>query len=293
MAMKDAILKKQIGGIIYELMVKTSTANVMIDDSTTLETKLTQMLADIKDSKDKLAALLGDDAASSITGQIQEAIQEAVDALTNEEDSTSLAGKIKAINDSVTAINDSSTGILATAKKYTDDQIGLSGTAYPTVKAYVDSVKDDINAGIAGAFHFKGTVDYVKDLPTEDVSSGDVYQVKYTGETGTTVLNAEYAYNGTEFVELGSVIDLSAYYTATQTTEAINSAKEAAIEAAATDATSKANAAKEGAIEAASSALNAYKEINDAVVAQKARFIVSATQPEDLTEADVWAQIVE
>lgn len=350
MAMKDAILKKKIGEVIYELMVKTTTTNVMVDDTTTLAEKLTTMLADIKDSKDKLAVLLGDEAATSITGQIQTAVQDAVDALTNEDDASSLAGKIKTINVSLAAINDSSTGILATAKKYTDDQIGLSGTAYSTVKAYVDAVKSDINASIAGAFHFKGSVNYVSELPTEGVSTGDVYQVKYAGESGTVELNGEFAYNGTEFVELGSMIDLSAYYTAQQTIEAINTAKAAAIETAAADATSKADAAKTAAIEAAAAdatskadaaktaaiqaaaadatskadaakaaaieaaatdatakanaaqaaaeqtaanALNEYKTANDAVVAQKARFIVSATQPEDLTEADVWAQIVE
>ena len=345
---KNAILKKKIGDVLYELMVKTTAEMVQIDDTTTLAAKLVTMLADIEDSKTKLATLLGEDAAQSITGQIEAAVKDAVDAINNEEDETSLAGKVKAINEQITAMQDESTGILATAKAYTDDKIGLSGTAYNTVKEYVDAVKGEINASVAGSFHFKGTVDYVDLLVTEGANEGDVYQVKYAGtstDAGTEPLNAEYAFNGTEYVELGSVLDLSAYSTTEQTTAAINTAKTEAIEAAAADATSKANtakteavaaaaadattkadAAKAAAIEAAATdattkadaakaaaieaaAADATTKANaaeenannytdaeivkvNATVETKARFLVGEEVPEDLTEADIFAQIV-
>lgn len=55
-----------------------------------------------------------------------------------------------------------------------------------------------------GAFHFRGTKDSVGELPA-DASNGDVWIV---GES-------EYAWNGTEWVELGSVVDLSGYVTLT------------------------------------------------------------------------------
>lgn len=300
---KNVILKKKIGDIIYELRMKTSTAMVYVDDTTTLAAQLTTMLADISDSKTKLAALLGDDQATSITGQIETAVNDAIAAIENEEDPDSLAGRIVALENAVAAINDESTGILATSKAYTDEKIGLSGTQYTTVKDYVDSVKTDLNASIAGAFHFKGTVDYVDLLPTEGVSTGDVYQVRYRGEStaaGTTELNAEYAYDGTSFVELGSVIDLSAYSTTEQVTSAINTAKQGAIDAAAADATSKANAAQSAAEATAQGKLDeAVGTINNSIsgltttVNGKARFIVSEEEPTDLTESDVWAQVVE
>ena len=274
---KDAILRKKIGETIFDLMVKTTSAMVYVDDTTTLKTKLEAMLADIADSKGKLATLLGDDPAQSITAQIETAVNNAVAALEDADDPDSLAGKIAAINVAINTINDGETGILAQAKKYTDDKIGLSGTAYTDVKSYVDAVKAEINAATAGAFHFKGVVDYVKDLPTENVQAGDVYQVRYAGETGENPLNAEYAYDGTQFTELGSVIDLSAYYTSEQTVAAINTAKQEAIAAAAADATTKADNAKNEAI---------------AVAVQRARFFVQAEQPEDLTEYDIWAQVV-
>ena len=300
---KNVILKKKIGEVVYDLLVKTSVGQVAYDDSTTLAAKLETMLADISDSKTKLAALLGDDAASSITGQIDAKIKEALDAVKNEEDPTSLAGKIKAVTEAVAAINDPATGAVATAKAYTDEKVGLNGTGYTNVKDYVDAVKTEINSAIAGAFHFKGTVNYVDLLPSSDVANGDVYQVKYAGtstEAGVVELNAEFAYDGTKFVELGSVVDLSAYSTTAQMTSAIATAKSEAIDAAAADATSKANTAKSEAISEATATAaadattkaDAAKDAAIAVATTKARFLVSDVQPEDLTEADVWAQVI-
>ena len=300
---KNVILKKKIGEVVYDLLVKTSVGQVAYDDSTTLAAKLETMLADISDSKTKLAALLGDDAASSITGQIDAKIKAALDAVKNEEDPTSLAGKIKAVTEAVAAINDPSTGAVATAKAYTDEKVGLSGTGYTNVKDYVDAVKTEINSAIAGAFHFKGTVNYVDLLPSSDVANGDVYQVKYAGnssDAGVVELNAEFAYDGTKFVELGSVVDLSAYSTTTQMTGAIATAKTEAIETAAADATSKANTAKSEAINEATATAaadattkaDAAKDAAIAVANTKARFLASDVQPEDLTEADVWAQVI-
>ena len=241
---KNLVLKKKIEGIIYDLYVKTSIEQVDYDDATTLAAKLQTMLTDIADSKEKLAALLGEGSATSITEQINTAVQAAVDAINNDSDPTSVAGKIKAVQAAVDAINNETTGILATAKAYTDAQIGFSGDetlAGKTVKQYV-------------------------------------------GEEGTKELNAEYAYNGTTFVELGSILDLSAYSTTAQVESLISTAKSEAIEAAATDATTKADAV--------TAALNEYKTSNDAVVATKARFIVGTDIPEDLTESDVFGMIV-
>lgn len=292
---RQAILKKKIDNAIVELLIKTSSAMVYVDDTTTLETKLTEILTDINTCKTQLSTLIGDDPASSITGQIEAAVNEAVEALTNAEDPDSLAGKIAAINTTIEAMQNETTGILATAKAYTDEKVGLSGTAYTTAKEYTDAMKDEVKASLAGAFHFKGNVDYVDLLPTEGAVEGDVYQVKYRGtstEAGTEPLDAEYAYNGTEFVEFGSNVDLSAYSTTEQTTAAINTAKTEAIEAAATDATTKANTAKTEAIAASAEALDTAIEGVNTTMATKARFLVSETEPEDLTESDVWAQIV-
>ena len=50
-------------------------------------------------------------------------------------------------------------------------------------------------------FTFKGTVDYVGDLPASGNTNGDLYIVKYAGSSGTDPLNAQYAWgddNGTD-----------------------------------------------------------------------------------------------
>lgn len=215
---KNTILKKKINDVVYELMIKTTSTMVYVDDTTTLANKLQTMLDDINTSKEQLSTLIGEDEATSITSQIESAVSEAIDALNNEEDSESLAGKIKALNTTISNMNDNDNGILSLAKKYTDDKIGLSDTQYSTVKEYVDKVKDDITTTLGSAFHFKGVVDYISQLPTDNNSNGDIYQVKYRGTEGENPLNAEYVYNGTEWIELGSILDLSSY----STTEEVN-----------------------------------------------------------------------
>ena len=77
---------------------------------------------------------------------------------------------------------------------------------------------------ISAVLQFKGTVNYENQLPTENVKAGDVYHVKYSGESGTNGLNAEYVYIEGRWEELGPVVDFSAYYTKSQTDSAISTA---------------------------------------------------------------------
>ena len=82
----------------------------------------------------------------------------------------------------------------------------------------------EINSKVAGAFHFRGEASRFEDgvlyHMVEDseqaitASAGDVYQLN----------DKEYAYDGTEWVELGFSLDLSNYYTKVQTDSAISTA---------------------------------------------------------------------
>ena len=75
--------------------------------------------------------------------------------------------------------------------------------------SFVKEAVDDVKADLAAAFKFKGVVATMADLEAIiDPANGDVYQVTNAG-TGRT--NAEYAYNGSAWVELGTTIDLSGY----------------------------------------------------------------------------------
>lgn len=66
---KNAIMKAKIEGIITELLVKTNAANVYVDDSTTLASKLSSIIADIatKASTEELTTGLAGKADKSHT----------------------------------------------------------------------------------------------------------------------------------------------------------------------------------------------------------------------------------
>ena len=63
--------------------------------------------------------------------------------------------------------------------------------------------KTEIDNKLAGAMNYKGTKAAVAKLPSSGNATGDVWHVTATG--------GEYAWNGTAWEELGSVIDLSGY----------------------------------------------------------------------------------
>lgn len=66
--------------------------------------------------------------------------------------------------------------------------------------------KEEVDGLVSGVFHFKGEAESVEALPAASAENvGHVYQVG----------DIEYASNGTEWVELGFVVDLSSYATKT------------------------------------------------------------------------------
>lgn len=83
-----------------------------------------------------------------------------------------------------------------------------------TVSVDDSALETFINQKTAGLWHFKGTVATVSALPLSGNNEGDVYHVNENG--------GEYAWNGTSWVELGSVIDLSAYQVKSVDTTADN-----------------------------------------------------------------------
>lgn len=85
---------------------------------------------------------------------------------------------------------------------------GDNTTAIATT-SFVKEACDDIKADLASAFKFKGIVANIAELEAiENPSNGDVYQVTNPG-TGKT--NAEYAFDGNSWIELGTEVDLSGY----------------------------------------------------------------------------------
>lgn len=73
-----------------------------------------------------------------------------------------------------------------------------------TINNTLADLKSKVNA-LSGAFNFKGKKDTFDDLP-KDAATGDVWQVA----------DKEYAWNGTEWVEFGSEVNLDNYVTKTE-----------------------------------------------------------------------------
>jgi len=102
---------------------------------------------------------------------------------------------------------------LAIELKAALDSKAESGTSladYGILDAYT---KTQIDTMLSGAFTFKGAKDYYNELPTTGNSVGDVWQVRYSGTSGTTLWDAEFAWDGEAWIELGSIfnVDLSGY----------------------------------------------------------------------------------
>ena len=69
--------------------------------------------------------------------------------------------------------------------------------------------KQEVDGKVSSVYKYKGTVASYSNLPSTDLTVGDVYNVESTGDN--------YAWTGTVWDKLGGDIDLSEYYTKTQT----------------------------------------------------------------------------
>lgn len=69
--------------------------------------------------------------------------------------------------------------------------------------------KTEIDSKISSVYKYKGSVASYEDLPSEDLTIGDVYNVETDG--------SNYAWNGVTWDKLGGDVDLSNYYNKTQT----------------------------------------------------------------------------
>ena len=116
--------------------------------------------------------------------------------------------------------------VIETVKVRNNGETGFSPLQVTTDKAVeIDLSGYAKTSDISSVLQFKGTVDYVKDLPeTETVKEGDVWHVRYSGSEGTSGLNAEYVYINGGWELLGPVVDLSAYYTKTEADAKISTA---------------------------------------------------------------------
>ncbi len=128
-------------------------------------------------------------------------------------------GKGLSTNDYTTAEKEKLAGISAGAQVNVIEEIQLNGTKInPTDKTVnINLSAYALKSEITTVFRWKGTVAAYSDLSSISVKEvGDVYHV--------TAKSAEYVWNGSDWEELGSIIDLSDYYTKTETNSEITTA---------------------------------------------------------------------
>ena len=82
--------------------------------------------------------------------------------------------------------------------------------------------KTEINSKIASVYKYKGSVNTYADLPSTDLTVGDVYNVATADTTHHIKAGDNVAWTGTTWDVLAGEVDLSDYYTKTQTDTLLN-----------------------------------------------------------------------
>ena len=108
---KNAILKAKIEGVIYEIMVKTGAANVYVDDTTTLSTKLAEIIADLALKATK------EEVTTGLAGKAEKSHTHAQSEVTGLEDALTARPTTDAMN---TAISTAISGLIDGAPKTYD-----------------------------------------------------------------------------------------------------------------------------------------------------------------------------
>lgn len=306
---KNAILKAKIEGVIYEFMVKTTAANVYVDDTTTLASKLTTVLADIatRATKDEMTTALAEKAEKVHTHEQADivgltdliatlatntALTEAINALRQEmlgdtpveayNTFTELAAYIAEHKDAADALT-SAIGLKADkttvdAIQATIDGLGTLATKSEITEAELGAdLKAKINASAAGnhSHDNKAVLDSITEAKVTDWDDAVAKEHEHANKAVLDDINATKvaAWDAAEQNAKDYADGLAPNY------DAAGSAAQAL-----TDAKAYAdglNTTMDGRVTAAETTLTG-----------KARVIVAASEPADLTDKDLWLQTV-
>lgn len=261
MAVKDAILKKKMEGVIYDLMVKTNAQNVMVDETTTLSAKLTEILTSL------------DGKVAKETGKSL-VLDTLITKLENLPDNATLEGSIAEV--------------LTDAQEYTDSAITALGNVF-TIKGRVDTEEDLPDSGnkVGDVYlvGLEGAEQYMEFVWTSDN--------KWESFGFTTETDLSNYYNK------GEVDSMLAGKANTSHTHTADDITETATKVFVSPAEKAKIAEIDNKVDEVSGkglSTNDYTNDDKALVAtisSKARILCSPTLPEDLTENDLWIQTVE
>ena len=283
MAAKTAILKAKIEGIIYEMMVKTTAANVYVDDSTTLAAKLSSIISDIatKASTSDLNSGLATKANVSHTHA-----QSEVTGLT---DALAAKASTKALTEGLATKADASHTHAQSEVTGLTDALALLA-AKTEVTSAIDALRQEMlgDTPVEAYNTFTELAAYIaehKDAADALTAAVGNKADKATTLTGYGITDA---YTKTE-------VD-------TKISDAISSAtggESAASVKAALEAYETSNDARVNALEA-DTHTHANKAVIDGITANQvsawdgnATIYYSSTEPANLTAKDLWVQIVE
>lgn len=147
---------------------------------------------------------------AKVKAQISEEVQ-VVSAIAEAAQSTADSAQSRA-EDAYIAADDAGLAVTVIRKNLEDNYltktelVEQAETLTASVNAYTDTKVSEVSAKITAlgsVMNYKGTKATKADLPTTGDTTGDVWHV--TADSG------EYAWDGTEWQELGSTIDMSGY----------------------------------------------------------------------------------
>ena len=283
MAAKTAILKAKIEGIIYEMMVKTTAANVYVDDSTTLAAKLSSIISDIatKASTSDLNSGLATKANVSHTHA-----QSEVTGLT---DALAAKASTKALTEGLATKADASHTHAQSEVTGLTDALALLA-AKTEVTSAIDALRQEMlgDTPVEAYNTFTELAAYIAEHKEAADALTAAVGNKADKATTLTGYGITDAYTKTE-------VD-------TKISDAISSAtggESAASVKAALETYKTNNDARVDALEA-NTHTHANKTVIDGITANKvsawdgnATIYYSATEPANLTAKDLWVQIVE
>ena len=296
MSAKNAILKAKLEGVIYEVLVKTNAANVMVDENTTLAAKLTSILADIatKANTSDMTAALAAKAEKSHT-HAQSEITGLTDLLATLATSASVTSAIdglrqEMLGDTPVEAYNTFTELAAYIAEHKEAADALTAA----VGNKADKATTLSGYGITDAYTKKEVDTKISDAISEATG----------GESAASVKSALEAYKTSNNTRVKAIEDdylKAADKTALQTaisngdTSTLTTAKNYA------DGLNTAMGTRVDALEA-NTHTHSNKTVLDGITANKvaawdgkgeANIYYSTTEPASLSDGDLWVQIVE
>lgn len=160
---------------------------------------------------EKVNAVDYNEKIAELEGKIEEISDETVSALT--EEINTIDAKVDAVSGKVDTVSDKADALEESLSAVTEilDTKADASDVYTKGEVYT---KEEVDAKVAGVFHFVDNADSVsadettisyngEDIVASEENAGDVYQIG----------DAEYASNGSKWVKLGFNIDLTDYAT--------------------------------------------------------------------------------